>query len=105
MATATELTQLAATLAQLAQVLAEREPEPEPEPVRQMPERVLLTAEEAAERLGIGRTLMWRLIKTGEVESVQIGRLRRVPATAVQKYAERLINESERGPHGTQEAA
>jgi excisionase family DNA binding protein len=53
--------------------------------------RVLLTAEEAAERLGIGRTVMFKLIRTGEIESVQIGRLRRVPASEIQKYANRLI--------------
>ena len=35
--------------------------------------RLLLTVEEAAERLGIGRTLMYTLVKEGEVESVQIG--------------------------------
>lgn len=92
MATANDLTQLAATLAQLAQSLADREPEPEPTPIRQMPERVMLTTEEAAERLGIGRTLMFRLIRTGEIQSVQIGRLRRVPASALQEYAARLVH-------------
>jgi excisionase family DNA binding protein len=55
-----------------------------------MPERVLLTAEEAAERLGIGRTFMFKLIRTGEIESVQIGRLRRIPASEIQNYAARL---------------
>ncbi|HEX9334443.1 MAG TPA: helix-turn-helix domain-containing protein, partial [Pseudonocardiaceae bacterium] len=43
-----------------------------------MPERVLLTVEEAAKRLGIGRTTAFALVKTGEIVSVQIGRLRRV---------------------------
>jgi excisionase family DNA binding protein len=38
----------------------------------------LLTVEEAAARLSIGRTLMYELISTGAVESVTIGRLRRV---------------------------
>ena len=35
--------------------------------------RLLLTVEEAAEQLGIGRTLMYALVKQGAVESVQIG--------------------------------
>jgi excisionase family DNA binding protein len=92
MATAQDLTQLAAQLAHLAQTLATQSQEPTPPPnVRAMPERVLLTAEEAAERLGIGRTFMFKLIRTGEIESVQIGRLRRIPASEIQNYADRLI--------------
>jgi excisionase family DNA binding protein len=42
-----------------------------------------LVAEYAAERLGIGRTVMYALVGSGAVESVQIGRLRRVPADAL----------------------
>jgi DNA binding domain, excisionase family len=53
--------------------------------------RVLLTAEEAAERLAIGRTAVFALIKSGELESVRLGRLRRIPATAVDTYVQRLI--------------
>lgn len=84
---------LAAVLAQLAQALAEQSREPAPPVVaeRPTPTRVLLTVDEAAEQLGIGRTLAWRLVSTGELESVQIGRLRRVPATAVTDYATQLI--------------
>lgn len=52
--------------------------------------RLLLTVEEAAERLGIGRTLMYALVKDGDVESVQIGRLRRIPADALPRYLEQL---------------
>ncbi|MDQ3765437.1 MAG: excisionase family DNA-binding protein [Actinomycetota bacterium] len=52
--------------------------------------RLLLTVEEAAQRLGIGRTLMYALVKDGEVESVQIGRLRRIPADALTLYLEQL---------------
>lgn len=52
--------------------------------------RLLLTIEEAAERLGVGRSTMYGLIKDGEVESVQIGRLRRVPADALPEFLVRL---------------
>jgi excisionase family DNA binding protein len=52
--------------------------------------RLLLTVEEAANRLGIGRTLMYTLVKDGEVESVHIGRLRRIPADALPRYLEQL---------------
>lgn len=89
--------QLAATLASLAAMLAEQEiPEPATPapPARKMPDRVLLTVEEAAEQLGIGRTKTYALVKAGELESVQIGRLRRVPKSAIEDYANRLINRS-----------
>lgn len=92
MATAHELTELATTLAKLARTIAERDIEPTSAPVSALPERVMLTAEEAAERLGVGRTLMFKLIRTGQIESVRIGRLRRVPAAAIHDYADRLIN-------------
>ncbi len=51
---------------------------------------VLLTVEEAAERLRIGRTSMYRLVSTGTVESVTVGRLRRVPAECLAEYVARL---------------
>ena len=52
--------------------------------------RLLLTVEEAADQLGIGRTLMYALVKDGRVESVQIGRLRRIPSDALPRYLEQL---------------
>jgi excisionase family DNA binding protein len=85
--------ELPALLVQLAQTLAEQqatEPPSVPEP-RPMPPRVLLKVEEAAEQLGIGRTLAWRLVSTGELESVRIGRLRRVPTSAIQDFLAQLI--------------
>ncbi|GHF74256.1 excisionase family DNA binding protein [Amycolatopsis bartoniae] len=92
MATANEISELAATLAQLARTIAERETEPAAPPARVLPERVMLTAEEAAEQLGIGRTLMFKLLRTGQIESVRIGRLRRVPVSAIRAYAARLVD-------------
>ncbi len=55
-----------------------------------VPARLLLTIEEAADQLGIGRTLVYALVKAGEVESVQIGRLRRIPADALPAFLDRL---------------
>jgi excisionase family DNA binding protein len=60
-------------------------------------DRLVLTVEEAAERLGIGRTMMYALITAGEVESVRIGRLRRVPTDALGTFVLRL-RESPHGP-------
>ena len=51
----------------------------------------LLTPIEAAQRLGIGRTRMFALISRGEVQSVKIGRLRKVPASALDAYIKSLM--------------
>lgn len=51
---------------------------------------ILLRVEDAAHRLGIARTLMFRLIKDGEVESIRVGRLRRVPVGSLEEYVDRL---------------
>ncbi|MBY8877512.1 helix-turn-helix domain-containing protein [Streptomyces sp. PLK6-54] len=51
---------------------------------------VLLTVEEAADRLRIGRTTCFNLIRTGALESVTIGHLRRVPVDALPEYVARL---------------
>jgi len=56
-------------------------------------ERVLLTAEEVAEALHIGRTRVYDLIAAGEITSVKIGHLRRIPVDAVRDYAARLVAE------------
>ncbi|MGG7573566.1 helix-turn-helix domain-containing protein [Streptomyces sirii] len=50
---------------------------------------VLLTVEEAARRLRIGRTTCYGLIRSGELESIDVGRLRRVPADAPAAYLAR----------------
>ncbi|WP_327253655.1 helix-turn-helix domain-containing protein [Streptomyces sp. NBC_01244] len=54
------------------------------------PTLVLLTVEEAARRLRVGRTTCFALIRTGALESVVIGGLRRVPVDAPAAYVARL---------------
>ena len=54
------------------------------------PDRLLLTVDEAARRLRIGRTLVYQLISSGELESVKVGRLRRVPAECLPEYVTTL---------------
>lgn len=51
---------------------------------------LVLTVEQAAERLGVGRTLMYSLVRAGAVESVTIGRLRRIPSDALVRYVDGL---------------
>lgn len=56
-------------------------------------ERILLTAEEAAGLLHIGRSKVYELIRNGDLISVKIGKLRRVPKDAVHDYARKLLEE------------
>lgn len=49
------------------------------------PQQLLLTVEEAAEVLRVGRTTIFQLIRTGELATVQIGRLRRVSVESLQQ--------------------
>jgi len=51
---------------------------------------LLYKPEVAAAALGIGRSKLFELIAAGEIETVQIGRSRRVPAEALEQYVARL---------------
>jgi excisionase family DNA binding protein len=51
---------------------------------------LVFTVEEAADRLGVGRTVMYALVSSGAVESVRIGRLRRIPADALVTFLDEL---------------
>ncbi|MFI7291433.1 excisionase family DNA-binding protein [Streptomyces anulatus] len=53
------------------------------------PTLILLTVEEAARRLSVGRTTCFALIRAGALESLTIGSLRRVPADAPAAYLAR----------------
>jgi excisionase family DNA binding protein len=55
--------------------------------------RILLSVEAAAEQLSYSRTRVYALLKTGEIESVKVGRLRRIPADALAAYVNRLTTE------------
>jgi excisionase family DNA binding protein len=58
--------------------------------VDRVPGRRAYSVEEAAEQLGIGRTYMYHLLATGEVESFTIGKRRKVRPEALDAYLERL---------------
>ena len=55
----------------------------------QADDRLLLTVVEAARRLEISRSLLYELIAVGEIESIHVGRLRRIPADALTDYVNR----------------
>ena len=52
--------------------------------------RLLYTIPEAAAALPISRTKLYELLTTGQIESIHIGRSRKIPADALTAYLGRL---------------
>lgn len=55
-----------------------------------MDQPLLLTPEQAAKQLGIGRAKMYDLLGSKDVESVKVGRCRRIPRVALDAYVAKL---------------
>lgn len=63
-------------------------------------DKLLLTPEEAAEVLSIGRSKLYELLAEGLVASVRVGTCRRIPAGALVEFVTRLQGEADRDPGG-----
>lgn len=63
-----------------------------------MTDKILLRPEEGANELAVSRARMYELIASGEVESIKIGRSRRIPHAALTAYVDRLRSEQPHGP-------
>lgn len=64
-----------------------------PAPLRKIapePPQLLYTVEQVADILTIGRSKTYELVMSGDIASVTIGRLRRVPAASVVAYVHAL---------------
>jgi excisionase family DNA binding protein len=57
-------------------------------------DKLLLTPEEAANALGIGRSKVYQLMRDGKVRSLRIGTCRRIPATALSELVAGLEDEA-----------
>ena len=64
----------------------------DPQPLRDVmtADRLLLTPEEAARVLRIGRTTVYALMKSQELHPVHIARSCRIPQAEVERYVHRL---------------
>lgn len=49
------------------------------------------TVKEAADIPGINSTTMYRLIREGEIRSIEIGALRRIPAEAIDEFIQKRL--------------
>ncbi len=56
--------------------------------------KLLLTPNEAAAALSLGRTKIYQLIASGELRSITIERSRRIPVAALMDFIERLSGQS-----------
>ena len=62
---------------------------------------ILVRPEEAARMLRISRTEMFRLLGSGEIRSILIGRRRRIPVTALDEYVASRLAAAEVSGAGT----
>ncbi len=53
--------------------------------------KLLLTVPEAAEALGLGRSIVYELLLTGELTGVKIGRARRIPVRSLEAFIARRM--------------
>jgi excisionase family DNA binding protein len=60
----------------------------------QMETGLLLTPEQAAHELGLGRTRLFDLIRSGALQSIQIGRSRRISRKALERFVAQLESEA-----------
>jgi excisionase family DNA binding protein len=58
-----------------------------------MTEKLLLTVGEAADRLGVGRSFLYQLIQRGELQSLKLGRARRVPLRVLDEFVNRRLED------------
>lgn len=54
----------------------------------------VLSVQELAEKLGIGRNICYAMIKSGEIHTVRAGRRILVPVSSVQKWLQGETDES-----------
>ena len=57
-------------------------------------DKLLLNPAEVADLFGISKSKLYQLLSHGELESILIGRCRRVPVEAVKAYLDRLKDEA-----------
>ena len=55
---------------------------------------LLVSVEQAAGLLGIGRTMLYELIRRGDLRPIRIGRCVRIPQRELEAFVERLVGDS-----------
>jgi len=68
--------------------------------IQEAPRPLLLSAKEAAELIGLGRTTIYRLMDSGDLEFVHVGKSRRIPLDEAHAFVARLCRRSEEDDRG-----
>ena len=61
---------------------------------REAHNKLLVSVEEAAQMLSVGRSLVYKLVLSKQVLSVKIGRTRRIPVFALETFIAKQVEES-----------
>lgn len=61
------------------------------------PDRIVFTVNEAREKLGISRGLMYEAIRRGQIPSIRVGRRILIPCAALQRLLEGTGTHREHG--------
>jgi excisionase family DNA binding protein len=56
-------------------------------------EKLLLRISEAADAVGLGKTKFYELVQRGEIRSIHVGRVVRVPTEAIEEWIEAKLKE------------
>jgi excisionase family DNA binding protein len=56
-------------------------------------QKLLLSPEQTCETIGVKRATLFKLLAAGEIPSIKIGRLRRIPVDGLKRYIERQVAE------------
>ena len=59
------------------------------QPPESNPARVAYSVEETAQALGIGRGLVFQLLREGQLKSIRLGKRRLIPAVELQAFMDR----------------
>lgn len=59
--------------------------------------KLAYSVDESCSTLSIGRTVLFDLLRRGEITSVKIGRRRLIPASSLDEYVARLVAEQTGG--------
>lgn len=57
--------------------------------------RLLLTVLEAAEALGVSRSVVYELMDSGDLQNIKIGRSRRIPVASLEEFIARRLSKQQ----------
>lgn len=58
-----------------------------------MEHKMLLSPDEACEVLGVKRSTLFKMLEKGEISSIKVGRLRRIPVQGLHDWVQKQVKE------------